>query len=170
MQTSKLRVQVVQKHVTRVPPSRHAMQGLVDWISGLDSGLDQSRAHTPFSIFPKRGVGTRLGLDWTIKNHFMRFTCLQAWCIIFYSKTGFFLHRTVQANNFSDDTKQPMASLSKWGKSSKIVREQHPMLLHFSYLPGNFFNTESGSVDEARKKKITCIGLLTQCIQYGIMV
>ena len=38
------------------------------------------------------------------------------------------------------------------------------MLLHFSYLPGNFFNTESGSVDEARKKKITCIGLLTQCI------
>ena len=39
------------------------------------------------------------------------------------------------------------------------LREQHPMLLHFIYLPGDFFNTENGSVDETCKKKRMCIVL-----------
>ena len=33
------------------------------------------------------------------------------------------------------------------------------MLLHFIYLPGDFFNTENGSVDETCKKKRMCIVL-----------
>ena len=39
-------------------PTVTSRQGLVNWTSGLDSGLDLVSCHTPFSIFPK-GVWAR---------------------------------------------------------------------------------------------------------------
>ena len=56
-----------------------------------------------------------------------------------------------------------MASFSKFVKVGRRVvsykfegAAHHAVVLH---LPGNIFSTESGSVDEACKKKRTCIVL-----------